>query len=59
MVHQSPFGRVNQWGTFVVALAFTPSYIPLEAMTSTPIYTMVVNSSFGRIEKFNGMLGLS
>jgi hypothetical protein len=26
-------------------------------MTSTPIYTMEVNSSFGRIEKFNGRPG--
>jgi hypothetical protein len=26
-------------------------------MTSTPIYTMEVNSSYGRIEKFKGRLG--
>ncbi len=26
-------------------------------MTSTPIYTIQVNSSSGRIEKFNGRLG--
>ncbi len=57
-VHQSPFGRVNQWGTHVVAPTFTPSpYIPLQAMTSTPIYTMEVNSSSRRIEKFSGKQG--
>ncbi|CAN5959992.1 unnamed protein product [Sphagnum jensenii] len=40
-VHQSPFGGVNQWGTPIAAPAFTPSsYIPLQAMTSTPTYTM-------------------
>jgi len=50
IIHQSPFGRANQWGT----LAFTPSlYISLQAVTSTPIYTMEVNSSFTRIEKFS------
>ncbi len=55
MVHQSPFGGVNLWGTFAAALAFTPSpYIPLQIMTSTPIYTMEVNSSSKRIQKFNG-----
>jgi hypothetical protein len=38
----------------VVTLAFAPSpYIPLQAITSTSIYTMEVSSSFGRIEKFN------
>jgi hypothetical protein len=53
-VHQSPFGGVNQWGT----PTFTPSsYIPLQAVTYTPIYTMEVNSSFGRIEKFSGRPG--
>jgi len=58
MVHQSPFGRVNQWGTPAVAPTFTPSlYIPLQAITSTPIYTMEVNSSFGIIKKFSGRLG--
>jgi hypothetical protein len=37
---------------------FTPSlYTPLQAVTSTPIYTMEVNSSPGRIEKFNGRPG--
>jgi len=54
MIHHSPFGGVNQWGTFVVAPAFTPSpYIPLQIVTSTPIYTMEVNNSSRRIEKFN------
>jgi hypothetical protein len=53
-VHQSPFGGVNQWGMHVATPAFTPSsYISLQIVTSTPIYTMEVNSSFGRIEKFN------
>jgi len=38
----------------VATLAFTPSpYILLQAVTSTPIYTMEVSSSSGRIEKFN------
>jgi len=38
----------------IAALAFTPSsYISLQAITSTHIYTMEVSSSFGRIEKFN------
>jgi hypothetical protein len=38
--------------------AFTPSlYILLQAVTSTPIYTMEVNSSCGRIEKFSGRPG--
>jgi hypothetical protein len=37
MIHQSPFGGVNQWGTHVAALAFRPSsYISLQAVTSTP-----------------------
>jgi len=45
---------VNQWDMHVAAPTFTPSsYIPLQAMTSTPIYTMEVNSSFGKIKKFN------
>jgi len=58
MVHQSPFGRVNQWGTPATALAFTPSlYIPLQAMTFTPIYTMEVNGSSRRIKKFSGRPG--
>ncbi len=55
MVHQSPFGRVNQWGTPIAAPVFTPSpYILLQALTSTPIYTMEVNNSSRRIEKFSG-----
>jgi hypothetical protein len=38
--------------------AFTPSlYIPLQVMTFTPIYTMEVSSSSGRIEKFSGRPG--
>jgi len=54
-LHQSPFKGVNQWGTLVATLAFTPSlYIPLQAITFTPIYTMEVNSFFGRIKTFNG-----
>jgi hypothetical protein len=58
MVHQSPFGGVNQWGTPTVAPAFTPSsYTPLQTVTSTPIYTMEVNSSFGRIDKFSERSG--
>ncbi len=57
MVHQSPFGRFNQWGTPVAAPTFTPSpYIPLQAITSRPIYTMEVNNPSGRIEKFNEKL---
>jgi hypothetical protein len=57
MIHQSPFGGVNKWGTPIVAPTFTPSsYITLQAMTSTPIYTMQVNSSSKRIEKFRGRL---
>ncbi len=56
--HQSPFGGVNQWSTPTIAPAFTPSpYTSLQAVTSTPIYTMEVSSSFGRIEKFNGRPG--
>jgi hypothetical protein len=36
-------------------VTFTPSpYIPLQVITSTPIYTLEVNSSYGRIEKFSG-----
>ncbi len=54
-IHQSPFGRVNEWGAPITALAFTPSpYIPLQAIIFTPIYTMEVSSSSGRIKKFNG-----
>jgi len=58
MVHQNSFGGVNQWGTPSTTLAFTSSpYIPLQTMTFTPIYTMEVNNSSGRIEKFNGRAG--
>jgi hypothetical protein len=58
VVHQSPFGGVNQWGTHIDALAFTPSsYIPLQVVTFTPIYTMEINSYSGRIEKFSGRPG--
>jgi hypothetical protein len=57
-IHQNPFGGDNQWGTLTVAPAFTPSlYIPLQAVTSTPIYTMEVNSYSRRIEKFSGRPG--
>jgi hypothetical protein len=53
-IHQSTFRGVNQRGTPVAAPTFIPSpYIPLQVVTSTPIYTMEVRSSFGRIEKFN------
>jgi hypothetical protein len=53
-IHQSPFVGAHQWGTPVVAPAFTPSpYIPLQAITFTPIYTMEVNSSSGKIEMFS------
>jgi hypothetical protein len=48
----------NQWGTPVTTPAFTPSsHIPLQAVTSTPTYTMEISSSFRRIEKFSGRLG--
>ncbi len=58
MVYQSPFRGVNQWGMHVAASAFTPSpYISLQVVTSTPIYTMEVKSSSGKIEKFNGRQG--
>ncbi len=54
MIHHSPFGGVNQWGTPTATSTFTPSpYILLQAVTSTPIYIMEVSSSFGIIEKFN------
>jgi len=43
---------------FAGAPIFTPSlYISLQVVPSTPIYTMEVNSSFRRIEKFNGRQG--
>ncbi len=58
MVHQSPFGGAHQWGTPVTAPTFTPSpCIPLQTVISTPIYTMEVSSSSGRIEKFSGRPG--
>jgi len=54
-IHQSLFGGVNQWGSLIVAPTFTPSpYISLQVVTFTPIYTMEVSSSSGRIEKFSG-----
>jgi len=57
MVHQSPFGGAHQWGTPIATPAFTPSpCIPLQAITSTPIYSMEVNSSSGKVEKFSGRL---
>jgi len=57
-IHQSPFGGVNQWGTPVAAPIFTPSpYVLLQAVTSTPIYTMEISISFGRIKKFSGRPG--
>jgi len=44
-------------GMPIVALTFTPSaYIPLQVVTSTPIYTMEVNNSSRRIEKFSERL---
>jgi len=57
-VHQSPFGGAHQWGTLDAAPVFTPSpYIPLQAVTSTPICTMEVSSSSGIIKKFSGRPG--
>jgi hypothetical protein len=54
MVRQSPFVGVNKWSTLTAAPALTSSlYISLLGVTSTPIYTMEVNNSFGRIENFN------
>jgi len=39
----------------VVTPPYTPSpYIPLQVVTSTPIYTMEDTNSSGRIEKFSG-----
>jgi hypothetical protein len=58
MVHQSPFGGVNQWGTPIATPTFTPSpYILLQAMTSTPLCIMKVNNFSGKIKKFNRSLG--
>jgi hypothetical protein len=43
---------------FVATPTFTPSlYIPLQVITFTPVYTMEVNSSSRRIEKFSEKLG--
>ncbi len=57
-IHQNPFGRVNQWSTPIATPTFTASlYILLQAVTSTPIYTMEVNSSSRRIEKFSERSG--
>jgi len=57
-VHQSPFGGAHQWTTLVAVPTFAPSpYTPLQAVTSAPIYTMEVNNSSGRIEKFSGRPG--
>jgi len=57
-IHESPFGGVNQWGTPIAAPTFTPSpYTSLQAVTSTPIHTMEVSNSSGRIEKFSGRPG--
>ncbi len=54
-IHLNPFRGVNYWGTLTATPTFTPSlYISLQAITFTPIYTMEVNSSSRRIEKFNG-----
>ncbi len=53
-VHQNPFGGAHQWGTLDAAPAFTPSpYIPLQAITFTPICTMEVSTFSRRIEKFS------
>ncbi len=55
IIHQSPFGGVNQWGTPAATPSFISSpYILLQVVTSTPIYTMEVSSSSRRIEKFSG-----
>jgi hypothetical protein len=50
-IHQSPFGGVNQWGTLVATPTFTPSsYISLQIMTSTPIYTMESTILLGELK---------
>jgi hypothetical protein len=42
----------------VVALVFTPSpYILFQVVTFTPTYTMEINSSCGKIEKFSERSG--
>ncbi len=57
-LHQNPFEGVNQWGTPIAAPTFTPSpYTLLQAVISTPIYTMEVNGSSRRIERFSGRPG--
>jgi len=56
-IHQNPFKGLNQWGMLAATPTFTQSsYIPLQAITSTLIYTMEVSNSSKRIEKFNGRL---
>jgi hypothetical protein len=58
-IHQSPFGGVIHWDTPAVALTFTPSsYISLQVVTLTPIYTMEVNSASGKIQKFSERPGI-
>jgi len=43
----------------IVAPTFTSSpYTPLQAVILTPIYTMEVSGSSGRIEKFSGRPGI-
>jgi len=57
-VHQNPFGGAHQWATPTAAPTFAPSpYNLLQAVTSAPIYTVEVNSSSRRIEKFSGRPG--
>ncbi len=57
-INGTSFGKVNQWGTPAATPAFTTSlYIPLQVITFTPIYTMELNSSFGKIQKFRGRPG--
>jgi len=52
-LQKSPFRGVNYYGTLVATPTFTPSpYILLQIINSTPIYTMEVNNSFRRMEKF-------
>ncbi len=54
-LHYIPFGKVNQLGTHATTPTFTPSpHIPLQTITPTPIYTMEVNNSSWKIQKFNG-----
>ncbi len=45
-------------GVHLLSHQLPPSlYIPLQVVTSTPIHTMEVSSSFQRIEKFSGRPG--